>query len=111
MDFLKCKPGDIAIVICDEPGCEANLGRLVEVRGPLDVDDHGLDTWLIRPLHNAAWSWMSWPHGIPTIRTGPCTHTVEHPDAWLLPLRGFEDDCSSGVKVEPALETVLEKSS
>ena len=30
----RCRPGDLALVIGEEPGYEENLGRLVKVSGP-----------------------------------------------------------------------------
>ncbi len=31
---LKCKDGDMAVIVGDVPGCEGNVGRIVQVRGP-----------------------------------------------------------------------------
>ena len=48
--YSRCRPGDLAIIIRDEPGYEENIGRIVEVHGPAHLNfDHGL-TWLIVPV-------------------------------------------------------------
>jgi hypothetical protein len=30
---LRCKHGDLAVIVGEYPGCEANIGRIVQVRG------------------------------------------------------------------------------
>jgi hypothetical protein len=37
--MLRCKEGDLAVVICDEPGCKINVGRMVTVSGPVKVHE------------------------------------------------------------------------
>jgi len=27
----RCKPGDLAVIVREEPGCEKNIGKIVEV--------------------------------------------------------------------------------
>ncbi len=29
---LRCRPGDLAVIIMDEPECQANIGQIVEKR-------------------------------------------------------------------------------
>jgi hypothetical protein len=36
---LRCKDGDIAVITWDLPDCLENIGRLVQVRGPLKIED------------------------------------------------------------------------
>ncbi len=35
---LRCTDGALALVVYDEPGCESNIGRVVEVRGPVQTN-------------------------------------------------------------------------
>jgi hypothetical protein len=37
--MLRCKEGDLAVVICDETGCKINVGRMVTVSGPVKVHE------------------------------------------------------------------------
>jgi hypothetical protein len=96
---LRCKPGDLAIVIHDTPPCAANIGRIVMVRGPLKVNRTlRLPCWLIKPVRPVPYlveigntlneqivNWSS---------------RVEHPDAWLLPISGLKDE----VVIEDSLD-------
>ena len=34
---LRCKDGDLAVVVGDFPGCEGNIGRIVQVKGPVRI--------------------------------------------------------------------------
>lgn len=89
----RCKNGDVAIVLRDSPGCEANIGRLVEVRGPCSSSCYpGMVSWWIKQIdRNAKWcvfetdgsitmEWLTW------------SSKVQHPDTWLLPIRPGEAD-------------------
>ena len=83
---LRCREGEIALIIQEEPGGECNIGRAVTVRGPIRIStDHG-PTWLIEPVESEPWAVREF-NG--EIWTGPITFDslIEHPDAWLLPLR------------------------
>jgi hypothetical protein len=84
---LRCKQGDLALVVYDEPGCESNIGRAVEVRGPVQTNPRlGVRCWLIRPV--------GWSRRWRVMRDSCCARTetvtwtslIEHPDAWLLPI-------------------------
>ena len=82
---LRCKGGELAIIIHDQPGCLGNIGRIVEVRGPVELNKRlGLPCWQIFPSSPAP-HWVDFGRGgVPTV-IGP-TNRIEHPDAWLLPL-------------------------
>ena len=83
---LRCKEGDVALVVFDTIECASNIGRLVTVSGPLR-DDWGLGpTWLIEPMTADAWAVEKGSTGEIRFDTPPLTN-VEHPDQWLLPLR------------------------
>ncbi len=84
---LRCKPGDLAIVIRDDVGYEANLGRFVRVSGPVETDRRGMRTWLIEPVDARVWA-VGPPGAVPTYMTVRFRDLVEHPDQWLLPVRG-----------------------
>jgi hypothetical protein len=69
-----------------------NIGRVVEVRGPVEISGVlRLRSWLIRPVTSA-------PFAVEYRRVGLRVHRVywkskvEHPDAWLLPLKPLGDD-------------------
>ncbi len=48
---LRCKDGDIAIIVHDTPECADNLGRVVEVKGPPRWGiGYELVCWRIRPI-------------------------------------------------------------
>lgn len=87
MTGLRCRPGDLALVIYDEESCATNIGRLVRVRGPLEADSQScLPSWLIRPLDRRLWR-VAFPSGwVQSMRVG-WIDRVEHPDAWLLPIK------------------------
>lgn len=38
---MNCKPGDLAIVIGDDPGCECNIGAMVRILAPTPGTDPG----------------------------------------------------------------------
>jgi len=83
---LRCKAGDLALVIYDEPGCRANIGRVVELRGPVEINPRiGLQCWLIRPVGSNR-RWRVEDSGWVLTQTVSWKSLIEHPDAWLLPL-------------------------
>lgn len=89
---LKCKPGDLALVIQEESCCQSNVGRMVRVRGPVQMSPrYGLDAWLIKPIHPDPWAVIRTDDTVVMQRVG-WHHSIEHPDAWLLPIRPKSDD-------------------
>lgn len=82
----RCRPGDLAVIIRDEPGYEDNIGRIVRVHGPARLcEELGL-TWLIVPLseHPYGVRRYSGKRADLVVKLG---HVVEHPDAWMEPIR------------------------
>jgi hypothetical protein len=83
---LRCREGDLAIVVFDTPQCANNVGRVVVVSGPVRVDVARGPTWLIQPVAPDTWA-------VERVWTGrvefhaPPLDGVEHPDRWLMPLR------------------------
>lgn len=86
MGKLNCRPGDLAVVIQDEKGCEANIGRVVVVRGPVGRDWRGYDTWLISPHRQAGYVWIDRKVDDQTVFAFEGEDDIEHPDRWLMPL-------------------------
>lgn len=80
----RCKDGDLAIIIKDEPGCEANLGRFMRVHGPKEVHAVLGPVWPTMPVTGAPVPFRN-PFG----RVEPANrlHSIRRPDAWLLPIR------------------------
>ncbi len=89
---LRCKDGDLALVINDTIACRQNIGRVVQVRGPVrKLKQSGMQGWRIKPIHKRIWGvteldgqnvkelvfWRSW---------------VFHEDAWLMPIRPQQPD-------------------
>ena len=92
---LRCKEGDLALIVHDEPSCESNIGRIVQVRGPV-MHNHRLQLtcWLIKPVERQPWR---------VERCGAISSEivywkslVEHPDSWMVPLRPPEDEEQCG---------------
>ena len=86
MNF-RCKSGDLALVLYDEPCCSENIGKVVEVRGPVQRNSRlKLMCWLIKPINRQLWHCVrrSGEHYTAYVTW---TRQLEHPDAWLLPLR------------------------
>ena len=89
---LRCREGDLALIIREEAGCEANIGRVVRVGGPLELNPLWGPTWLIEPVN--AEPWMHVAHSRDDVVTRPITFAdrIEHSDDWLLPLHPDGDD-------------------
>ena len=87
--MLRCKPGDIAIIINDDTGCERNIGRFVKVHDPnVHMGVYGY-CWTIVPLSS---------EGLYIIENGKLELTpniqlsdhILHADKWLKPIRPSE---------------------
>ncbi len=83
---LRCKEGDLAIVVFDTPECAKNVGRAVVVSGPVRVDAARGPTWLIQPVGPDTWAVERVGTGRVEFHVLPLDG-VEHPDRWLMPLR------------------------
>ena len=100
----RCKPGDLAIIRYDVPGCESNIGRIVLVRPPAAIGHKGQVTWLITPVTPE-------PYIVDNPDTGeyrfmePGDFNIEHPDDWMIPIR--PEDVEDNQK--NAEETTLQK--
>ena len=82
---LRCRPGDLAIIVNDLPGGESNLGRLVKIYGPIRCDETLGPTWLIVPVSRTQYA-VHKKRGIVSMVVR-LRHGIEHPDAWMMPIR------------------------
>ena len=83
----RCKPGDLAVILFDEPECLGNVGRLVRVHPTLQVNQElNLDCWLIVPLTDDDWFVSMGDGSICAFPVG-LEDRIEHPDAWMMPIR------------------------
>lgn len=84
---LRCRPGDLAIIVQDEPECQANIGQIVRVLEEYTEfpDEWGFH-WRIKPLSES---------GSPVLIVDPRTKTQRlvcdnqsraHYDDWLRPI-------------------------
>ena len=105
---LRCREGDLALIIREELGCEANIGRVVKVGGPYNFDPRRGPVWLIEPAVAEPWPYLSAGGGYVITRPITFADRIEHPDAWLLPLRPEGDDLAEAMKREAPRETGLE---
>lgn len=83
----RCKPGDIAVILYDEPECLANVGRLVRVHPSLQLNlELNLYCWLIEPLQAEHW-YVAEVDGSISVKVVNASSQVEHPDLWMLPIK------------------------
>ena len=86
MARLKCKDGDFALVIYDTPGCQQNIGKVVQVQGPARVlIQSQMFGWRIKPLFPAPWgvTQLNGSIGVEVVDWKSC---IFHEDEWLMPL-------------------------
>ena len=99
---LRCKDGDMAVIVGDVPGCEGNIGCLVQVRGPT-IKLSGYICWRIKPLDNRKILIREF-NGVIVSEKVFCNSRIRHPDCFLLPIRPPEDgktnEISNDLKIE-----------
>jgi hypothetical protein len=105
---LRCREGDLALIIREEPGCEVNVGRVVRVGWPYRFDRVRGPSWLIEPVVTGPWSYVSPGGGYVITRPITFADRIEHPDAWLLPLRPRNDYLADLVMRELLRDAMLE---
>ena len=89
---LRCKDGDLAVVINDTIACRQNIGRVVQVRGPVrKLKQSGMQCWLIKPLHKRVWGVTEFD-GQSVKELVFWSSGVFHEDAWLMPIRPQSPD-------------------
>ena len=84
----RCKIGDLAIIIKDEFGCEANIGRMMHVMGPKKVSPTRGTMWVIKPVVGTT---MAYIEVDGSVGFGEATN-IEHKDSWLLPIRQVPEE-------------------
>lgn len=90
---LRCKHGDLAVIVGEYSGCEANIGRIVQVRGPAIVTEQSgeLLSWVIKPVSRAKMVNLYIPDILIT-EIVTWKKSIRMPDCWLIPIRPPEDD-------------------
>ena len=81
----RCKPGDLAIIIRDTSKCDSNIGCLVRVSGPAEINQRGQLAWLIQP--DTYRPYIIEEYGGAVYVMEPGDNNIEHPDEWMLPIR------------------------
>jgi hypothetical protein len=83
---LRCKQGDLALVIHEEESCRSNIGKFVRVAGPVDFNPIlKKHCWLIEPVNQTPWCCINLKEEL-FERVVTFADRVEHPDEWLLPI-------------------------
>jgi hypothetical protein len=101
----RCVNGDIAIIIRDEVGCEANIGRIVLVMGLRRVLPTRGTIWRIQPVNGTTMTYHDDATG--TIVVGRAIG-IDHADAWLLPIRPGDNDDAIDAAHDLPIPEVLE---
>lgn len=90
----RCKPGDLAIIVRDEIGCEKNIGKVVEVSGPIRHSKTKGPQWLIRSASPRTTWYFKCSASSTEVRKRRglrFSHEVDHPDAWMIPIINKSD--------------------
>jgi len=82
---LRCKDGDLAVITWDHQGCRQNIGRLVQVRGPVRNDGFG-PAWRIRPITENLYHFLE-RDGSLGQESVTWQSRIDHPDAWMIPIK------------------------
>ncbi len=82
---MKCKHGDLAIIVDDFDGCKGNIGLLVRVIGPTEIIME-MACWQVIPLSGQK-MWLI-DEGKACKRTITPRIQAIHPDKWLRPIKG-----------------------
>ena len=103
---MRCKHGDLAIIVGDFPGCEGNLGIIVKVIGPPELH-HPVQMvcWSIYPIKRRK-LWLvdeAWISKEPVSKH----NTALHPDCWLLPIYGNEPQSADKLDLTLDLQVAL----
>lgn len=99
---LRCKDGDMAVIVGDVPGCEGNIGCIVQVRGPT-IRLSGYICWLIKPLDNRKILIREF-NGLIVSEKVFWKSKIRHPDCFLLPIRPPEVNHAIDTNTELKIE-------
>ena len=89
---LRCRPGDLAVIVQDEPECQANIGQIVRVIK--EYEEFGPEWgfhWLIQPLSKRASPVLIGRRGSKGCHVVYDDQDRAHADAWLRPLLDTND--------------------
>ena len=97
---LRCKDGDLAVIVGELPGCEVNIGRIVQVRGPAHLSEQcgNLMCWVIRPISRKKMVNL-YDSDVLISERVTWKMNIKLPDCWLIPIRPPEDDVDT-VEIE-----------
>ena len=95
---LRCKSGDLAIIINETPQSRGNIGRVVEVRGPYEYPDKfGPNGWQIKPIHHTK-IWVDIHNCLKAeLKFIYWKYPTYILDEWLLPIRPNDNDLDISV--------------
>ena len=90
---LRCKDGDLAVIVGELPGCEANIGRIVQVRGPAHISEQCGDLlcWVIKPIDRKKMLILYIPDILVSDHV-TWRMDIKLPDCWLIPIRPPKED-------------------
>jgi hypothetical protein len=105
---LRCKDGDIAVITWDYPDCLENIGRMVDVRGPVRINEAG-PSWLIRPVSPEPYTLHESDHTV-CREVVTWKSRVTHPDAWMMPVKpGQEGEQTKDATERPRPLTAVQE--
>jgi hypothetical protein len=94
---LRCRPGDLAVIVQDEPECRANIGQIVRVIGEYTpFRGEPVFYWLVEPQSSGPSPVLV---GTPSSGERELVHVVgprAHEDNWLHALSVASDNRSHG---------------
>ena len=90
---LRCRVGDLAVIVRDEPECHSNIGQIVEVLGKYNGFFKQTEFyWSVKPLSNQPSAVLIGTPGTSGCKVVYDCRPRAHQDAWLRPLRNTGDD-------------------
>ena len=97
--MFNCKPGDIAVITWDEAPVFSNVGKLVRVCAQSGYEPGFGLLWFIRPINHSDNHLFidGWDNGVVKLRL-PDDHHINHPDAWLRPLKEIDNACEEFIQ-------------
>lgn len=109
---IRCEPGDVAVILYDQPECLGNVGRLVKIHPTLQLNiELNLPCWLIEPMQEDPW-YISESDGSITVKSVTIKDCIEHPDVWMLPIRDktlSEDEIAIYTRIQGEIDLNLDE--
>lgn len=86
---MRCKEGDLAIIVNEFEGCEGNLGVIVKLVGPAEKHSQvSMICWPIHPVKKRK-LWLINENRPASYDFVSKDNPAFHPDAWLIPISGY----------------------